>query len=206
MATRAGQAVQLVLDDVGHHDGQFGHLMPQGFGVGPRQGLPATATGRRHARDDFPNLFRGDEQALVSGVARLGTAFLPGLAGGRWRAAFAAKAVRRGRQGRVAGIGVQLGRRVRQSLLEMRDSFLLPGKQGLGVFEFYLQAAVSRLQLGKGLVRIGSFQFDDPATQGSQVGTHVLRNLRHRFSIHHADRQHGAHPTRLNYSWLRCGA
>ncbi len=66
--------------------------------------------------------------------------------------------------------------------------FLLLGKQGLGVIELHLQAAVSRLQLGNDFLRVGLFQLDDTATQGAQVKEHVLRDLGQRVGIHHADR------------------
>ena len=184
--------MQLIFHDVRHDDRQFGHLMPQGLGVRAGQGLAAAATGRGFARDGFADLLPGNERALVPGMARLPPAFLAGLIRRRGRAAFAVKAVRRGRQGGVAGIGVQLGCRVRELLFELADLFLLLGDQGLGIVEFHLETTIGALQFGDTLLGVGLLQLNDTAAQGAQVEKYVLRDLGQRFRIHHADRQHSA--------------
>jgi len=53
--------VQSVFHNVGHDDGQFGDLMPQGIGVAAGQGLAAAPTGGGHAGDDLPHLLGRDE-------------------------------------------------------------------------------------------------------------------------------------------------
>src|SRR3954465_11998577 len=105
MAARAGQAMELVFNDLRHDDGQFRHLMTQGGGIVARQGPATTATGRGLAGDRLLDLLIGDEQTLVTAMARLPPAFLAWLVRRR-RPAFAAKTVRRGGQRRVAGVGV----------------------------------------------------------------------------------------------------
>ena len=58
--------------------------------------------------------------------------------------------------------------------MELADLFLLLGKQGLGVVELHLQAAVAGFQFGDAPLGVGLLQFDDPAAEGAQVGPHVL--------------------------------
>jgi hypothetical protein len=180
----------LVFHDVGHDHGQFSDLLPQGVGVVPRQGLAATAAGSGFASDGSANLIGRNEQAWVPGMAGLAAALLAGLIGWRRRASFAAKAVRRGRQRGVTGIGVELGLGVGKLLLELADLCVLLGDQGKSIVEFHLEATVGGLQIGNALLRIGSLQLNDPSAQGAQVQTHVLRHLGQRFLIHHADRHH----------------
>ena len=105
MAARAGQAVQLIFHDSRHDDGQFGDLMPQGIGVAAGQRLATTATGGGLARNGLTHRVWWDEETQVLGMTRLGTALLTGLSWGRWRSAFAVKAVGGRGQGRVGRIG-----------------------------------------------------------------------------------------------------
>ena len=182
--------MELILDDVGPNDGQFSHLMTQGSGVGATEGPATTATGGGHTGDGSLDLILGDQQALVAAVAQLTSALVAGLARTWGRPAFAVEAVRGWRQGGVAGIGIELDLGVREMLLEVADMFLLLGKRGLGVVDLHLQAAVAGFQFGDAPSGVGLLQFDDAATKGAQVGTHVLWDLGHRFRIHHADRQH----------------
>ena len=100
--------MESVFHDLRHDDGQFGHLMPPGGRVVPRQGLAATAAGSGQARDDLANLAGCNQRALLAGMARLTAAFLLGLARGGRRATFAVKAVRGWGQRRVGGVGPQL--------------------------------------------------------------------------------------------------
>jgi hypothetical protein len=116
----------------------------------------------------------------------LGTAFLAWLAWGRWRSAFAVKAIRGRGQGRVGGIGSQFGEGVGQSSLELLDLFLLLVDHNPSIVEFDVEYAVGSLQFGDALLGRGLFQLDDAPTQGTQVEPHVLRYLLQGFVIHHA--------------------
>ena len=122
MAARAGQAVELIFHDIRHDDRQFGHLMTQGMGIVAPQRLAATTTGGWLARDGLPDLLGRDQQAQLPRMTRLAAGLLPGLVSRSWRARFAVKAVRRGRQGRIGGIGPQLGKGVRQLLLDLLET------------------------------------------------------------------------------------
>ena len=186
MTARAGQAVELIFHDIRHDDGQFGHLMTQGIGVAAGQRLATAATGRGFARDGFPHVVWGHEEAKVLGMTGLGTAFLAWLAWGRWRSAFAVKAIRGWGQGRVGGIGSQFGEGVGQSSLKLLDLFLLLVEHNPNIVEFDLELAVGSLQFGDALLGRGLFQLDDTPTQGTQVVQHVLRYLLQGFVIHHA--------------------
>jgi hypothetical protein len=157
MAARASQSVQLIFHDVGLDDWQFSDLMTQGAGVVARQGLAATATSRGFARDGLANLLRGDQQTLVLRMARLTAAFLAGLVWGRRRATFAVKAVRRGGQGGIAGIGPQLGASVGQLLLDLLNVVFLLLEDAFEVFDFDLEFADGGFQFLDTSLRLGGF-------------------------------------------------
>jgi len=197
MAARAGQAVELIFHDIRHDHGQIGHLMTQGIRVAAGQRLATAATGRGFARDGLPHLVWRNEEAKVLGMTRLGTAFLAWLSCGRWRWAFAVKAIRGRGQGRIGGIGSQFGEGVGQLYLELLDLFLLLldlflllVEQNLSIVEFDLEFAVGNLQFGDAFLGFGLFQLDDTPTQDAEVKQHVLRYLLQGFFIHHANGNH----------------
>jgi len=157
MAARAGQSVELIFHDIRLDDGQFGHLMTQGVGVAAGQWLATTATGRWFARDCCANLVCGNEQALLSGMAGLSSAFLAWLAWGRRRAALGVKAVRGRGQGRVGGIGSQLSASVGQLLLELLNLLFLPLEDTFEVFDFDLEFADGGFQFLDTSLGLGGF-------------------------------------------------
>ena len=139
-------------------------------------------------------------------MAGLSPPLLTGLVGRRGRPTFAGEAVGRRRQGGVAGIGVQLGRGVRELSLQLADLLLLPGDLGEGIVAFNLEVPVGRLEFGDALLGVGSLQVKDTATQGAQVQTHIFGELSQRFRIYHANRQHaGILSARLTADYCSAG-
>ena len=96
VTARAIQAMELILDNIGPDDRQFGYLMTQRGRVGPAERPAAAATGYGLAGDCLPNLISGNQQALSAGMAGLPAAVLPGLVSSLGWPTFAVKAVRRG--------------------------------------------------------------------------------------------------------------
>lgn len=142
--------MELIFHDVGHNDGQFGHLMTQRLGILARQWTAATTTGTRLARDRLPDLLGGDQQTQLQAMPRLAAGFPAGVVDRPWRATFAVKAIRRRRQRGIGRIGAQLRLGLSQLLLDLLEN-------AFEVFKFRLEFAVGRCQFLDTLLEIGGF-------------------------------------------------
>ena len=72
--------MELILHDIGHNNGDLGHLVPYGGGVVAAQGFVTAAAGCGLAGDGFANLLRGNQRSLMPGMAGLTAPLLARLA------------------------------------------------------------------------------------------------------------------------------